>query len=99
MKNIRNTAIATAAGLALVATTSLAVPNIAEARGGKELGWLLGGLVAGAIIADAAHSHGGYSYGYGAPVYYQPQPHCWWKERQVWDPYYGPVVKRDRVCR
>lgn len=83
------TALATAA---TVAVAAVATPTAAEAR---HFGWrgpgLFGGLIAGAIIANAfaPRYYGGY-YGYGGyPGYYDS---CW---RRAWN---GWRVVHYRVC-
>jgi hypothetical protein len=65
------TAIAVAAAMTLAA---VAVPQQAEARNGRIVGAVIGGLAAGAIIGSLA-AQGDYYYGpgyYYAPGYYGP---------------------------
>lgn len=95
------TALAAAATLTIGA---VAMPQPAEARGGRIAAGIIGGLAAGAIIGGIASQNGYYNNGYyggpgyyygPAPVYYGP--HCWWQRDRVWDGY-GWRLRRVRVC-
>jgi hypothetical protein len=84
-----------AAAVALCA--AVAVPNAAEARGGRIAAGVIGGLAAGAIIGGALASP---YYGYGPyyPAYYGPGPYyygpgCYW--RRVLTPF---GWRRERIC-
>jgi hypothetical protein len=71
----------------------------AKADGGRNaaaVGIGLLGLGVGAAIAS--QNQPAYGYG-GGPVYYAPQPRCFWEQQPVWDPYLGQnVYRRVRVC-
>ena len=85
---------ATLAGAAPLSTGS------AEAAYGRHAAFAAGaalGFLGGAAIASGPAYGYGYDYGY-APAYYAA-PACWWKRVRVYDPYYGTVVRRVRVCR
>jgi hypothetical protein len=92
----------TLTALAAVATLTIgavAMPQPAEARGGRVAAGIIGGLAAGAIIGGIASN--GYGY-YGGPRYYAPAPvyygpRCWWQRDRVWDGY-GWRLRRVRVC-
>lgn len=88
----------TAATVAVLAATSVAMPTEAEARrGGAVAAGIIGGLAAGAIIGSAAYPYYGYGYGYypsypapayvPGPVYYGPPPGCVLRRQRVWDGY------------
>jgi hypothetical protein len=87
--------------LALAALTSVGitmVPTDAEAGWRGRRNWAIGGgiaagLIGGALLAGAAHAHGGYGYHAAAPAY-----DCYWvKQRRVtWDGFV--VVRNVRVC-
>ena len=85
----------TAAALVMTAAT-FAVPNTAEARGGRIAAGVIGGLAAGAIIGGALAQpyydpyYPTYYYGPG-PYYYGPG--CYW--HRVWTPI---GWRRERVC-
>lgn len=84
---LRNSFIAGAAALAMVATGSLAAPSEAQAGNGKVFGAFLGGAVLGGLIASTAPA-------YGAPYY-----GCQWQSQKVWDPYLGyHVWRKVKVC-
>ncbi len=91
------TAVAAAATLALA---SVAVPQHAEARGGRVAAGILGGLFAGALIGAAA-THGPYygpgPYYYDDPDYGPPPPRCWWERDRYWNGY-SWHWHRVRVC-
>ena len=91
------TVLATAATLAVAV---VAVPQPAEARGGRIAAGIIGGLAAGAIIGGLAANGPYYGYGpgyyYGSgPVYYGPR--CYWTRHRVWDGF-GWRLQRARVC-
>ncbi|MDP1845429.1 MAG: hypothetical protein Q8L09_01630 [Candidatus Moranbacteria bacterium] len=95
------TALAAAATLTIGA---VAMPQPAEARGGRIAAGIIGGIAAGAIIGGIASQNGYYNNGYyGGPGYaYGPAPvyygrHCWWQRDRVWDGY-GWRLRRVRVC-
>ena len=84
--NIRTTAIAGFAAVAMVAAGSLAAPTEAHANG-KVAAAIVGGLIANAH----AHHRGNYGVVYG--------PRCHWEKRKVWNPYYGHRVwQKVKVC-
>ncbi|MCB1451154.1 MAG: hypothetical protein KDJ67_13710 [Nitratireductor sp.] len=89
--NIRNTAIAGFAAVAMLAAGSLAAPTQAHA-GGKAAAAFIGGLVVGGLVGSAhAHHRGHYGVVYG--------PRCHWEKRKVWNPYYGHRVwQKVKVC-
>lgn len=97
-------AVATAATLA---TTVLAAPAPAEARGGRIAAGIIGGLAGAAIIGGLATNGYGYGYGYGpgygyygAPAYYAPgyaDGGCYLQRERFWDGY-GWRVRRVQVC-
>ena len=98
MNNMKKTLTALAAA-STIAIAAVAVPQQAEARGGRIAAGIIGGLAAGAIIGSIA-ANNGYSYGpgyyYGSgPVYYGPD--CYWTRQRVWDGY-GWHLRRVRVC-
>jgi hypothetical protein len=103
MNRITKTLTALAA-VATLTVASLAMPQPAEARGGRIAAGIIGGLAAGAIIGGIAsngYGYGGYyggpAYAYGpAPVYYGGE-RCWWQRDRVWDGY-GWRLRRVRVC-
>ena len=86
------------AGAATIALSAITAPTPAEARGGALAAGIIGGLAVGAIVGGAVASP--YYYGPG-PYYAAPYPYdaygCWRRER-VWDPGYGWIVRRVRVC-
>ena len=91
------TALAAAATLTVAA---VAMPQPAEARGGRIAAGIIGGLAAGAILGGIA-SQGYYGPGYGpyyaaAPGYYYG-PRCYWHRERIWDGY-GWTLRRVRVC-
>jgi hypothetical protein len=96
------TALAAAATLTVAA---VAMPQPAEARGGRIAAGIIGGLAAGAIIGGIASQNGYYNNGYyggGPGYYYRPAPvyygpHCWVQRERVWDGY-GWRLRRVRVC-
>lgn len=95
------TALAAAATLTVAA---VAMPQPAEARGGRIAAGIIGGLAAGAIIGGIASQNGYYNNGYygGPGYYYRPAPvyygpHCWLQRERVWDGY-GWRLRRVRVC-
>ncbi|MGI9402200.1 MAG: hypothetical protein ACR2O0_13170 [Rhizobiaceae bacterium] len=84
---LRNSVIAGAAAVAMVATGSLAAPTEAQAGNGKLVGAFLGGAALG-FIAGARPV-------YGAPYY----GGCTWQSQKVWDPYLGyHVWRKVKVC-
>ena len=89
--------LATAATLAV---TAVAVPQKAEAGGGRVAAGLIGGLAVGALLGGAiAASSPGYAYGapygyYSAPVGY---PGCYWQRQQFWNGF-AWQVRRVQVC-
>lgn len=107
-QSIRKTAIAGAAGLAMVMAGSLAAPDTAQAgHKGKVAAAIIGGLVVGAIIGS--QSRPAYSQSYGVRHqpryrshhghYHAPRRHCQIRKQKVWDPYYGyHRWQRVRVC-
>jgi hypothetical protein len=94
------TALVAAATLTIAA---IAMPQPAEARGGRVAAGIIGGLAAGAIIGGIASNGYGYGGGYYGPSYaYGPGPgyygpRCWWQRDRVWDGY-GWRMRRVRVC-
>ncbi len=98
MNKITKTLTALAA-VATLTVASVAMPQPAEARGGRIAAGIIGGIAAGAIlggIASNGYGYNGPAYAYGpAPVYYGP--HCWWHRERVWDGY-GWRLRRVRVC-
>jgi hypothetical protein len=89
------TALTAAATLTFAA---VAMPQPAEARGGRVAAGIIGGLAAGAIIGGIASN----GYGYYGPRYYAPAPiyygpRCWWTRERIWDGY-GWRLRRVRVC-
>ncbi len=106
MNNMKKTLTALAAA-STIAIAAVAVPQQAEARGGRVAAGIIGGLAAGAIIGGIAANNGYYGngyYGYGpgygyygpGPVYYQPR--CYVTRQRVWDGYGGWYLRRVRVC-
>jgi len=92
----RMTALAAAA---LVAVATMA-PSNAEAR--RSNWWIpgavIGGLAAGAIIANSAPRYYGYGPAYGpGPAYYGYGPDCYLQRQRVWDGYRWRW-QRVRVC-
>ena len=88
--NIRNTIIAGAAGIAMIAAGSVAAPSQAQA-GGKLVGALIGGVVAGAIIGAATRPV------YAAPAY--GTVYCSWQNQfKGYDAYGRAVYHRVQVC-
>ena len=90
------------ATVATLATTAVAVPQSAEARGGFGFG-LVGGLAAGALIGGALaapYYYGPYGY-YPRPYYYgagyYPGPGCYIQRQRYWDGYVWRV-RRVQVC-
>ncbi len=93
--DIRKSAIAAAASLALVGAGSIAAPDAAHANG-KVAGALVGGLVLGAILG--AHSRPVYGAPvYGAPVYRVRHPRCHWERQRVWR-HHHRVWRDVKVC-
>ena len=89
MNKITKTLTALAA-VATLTVASVAMPQPAEARGGRIAAGIIGG------IASNGYGYNGPAYAYGpAPVYYGP--HCWWHRECVWDGY-GWRLRRVRVC-
>ena len=100
MTNMKKTLTVLAAA-STIAIAAVAAPQQAEARGGRVVAGIIGGLAAGAIIGSMAASNG-YRYGYGPGYYYGPGPAyygppCYWTRQRVWDGY-GWYVRRVRVC-
>lgn len=96
---MKKTLIAIAAA-ATVTLATVAAPQPAEARHGRN-GALIGGLAVGALLGAAVAS-GPYGYGYGpgpyyasGPAYYGPG--CYWTRDRVWTGY-GWRWHRVRVC-
>jgi hypothetical protein len=87
------------AAVAIIALATVAAPQQAEARHGRNAA-IIGGLVLGAL-AGAAIANGGYYYGPGpyyyapGPVYYGPR-RCYWSRNRYWN---GYSWRRERVCR
>lgn len=82
------TALAVAATFALA---TVAVPQSAQARNGRNAAAIIGGLAVGALVG-AAVANGPYygpSYYYGPPRrhYYRRyyRPHCWWERERYWN--------------
>ena len=101
MNNMKKTLTALAAA-STIAIAAVAVPQQAEARGGRIAAGIIGGLAAGAIIGSIAANNGYGYYGYGGPVYYGPGPvyygpRCYWTRQRVWDGW-GWQRARVRVC-
>jgi hypothetical protein len=91
------TATAAAATLALA---TVAAPQHAEARNGRNAA-IIGGIAAGALLGAAIANSGGYYYGHG-PYYYAPGPvyygpRCYWSRQRYWNGYRWHV-RRVRVC-
>ena len=93
--------VAISASLLAVGTLTIEAPAPAKAGDGVAAGIAAGalaGVAAGAILsAPRATAY------YGpAPAYYPPPayygPPCFYEDRQVWDPYRGYVIVRERVC-
>lgn len=97
-------AIATAA---TVAASSVALPQHAEARGGRIAAGIIGGLAAGAIVGSAL---AGPRYYYGPGHYYAPAPYayydepayvvepsCYWQRERIWNGW-AWRLRRVRVC-
>jgi hypothetical protein len=96
---MRKTLVAIVAA-ATLALASVAVPQDAQARGGRLAAGIIGGLAAGAILGAAA-SQGPYYYGPGpyyygpGPVYYAPD--CYWTHERWWNGWRWRW-RRVRVC-
>ncbi len=91
------TAIAVAATLAIA---SVAAPQPAEARHGRNAGAIIGGLAAGALFGAAIASgprYYGPGYYYGPPRRYYYRPRCWWERERYWNGYRWRS-HRIRVC-
>ena len=89
--------VATIAG-SLAITMPAAQAQHHHGHGGGAIGLgILGGVIAGAAIANSGGYYGpGYGY-YGAgPVYYGGAP-CYWQRERFWDGY-GWRVRRVQVC-
>lgn len=84
------TAIAAAATVALA---TLAVPQQAEARHGRNAA-IIGGIAAGALLGAAA-ANGGYYYASPPAYYYGPR--CYWTRERFWNGYRWHT-RRVRVC-
>lgn len=84
------TAIAAAATVALA---TLAVPQQAEARHGRNAA-IIGGIAAGALLGAAA-ANGGYYYASPPAYYYGPR--CYWTRERFWNGYRWHS-RRVRVC-
>jgi hypothetical protein len=95
------------AAIATLALGTLAVPQQAEARHGRNAA-IFGGIAAGALFGAAAANgafgyygpgYGYYGPGYGyyapGPVYYGPR--CYWTSRRYWNGYRWHS-RRVRVC-
>jgi hypothetical protein len=89
------------AAIATLALGTLAVPQQAEARHGRNAA-IIGGIAAGALFGAAAANGAfgyygpGYGYGYApGPVYYGPR--CYWTSRRYWNGYRWHS-RRVRVC-
>ena len=100
MNSMKKTLTALAAA-ATIAIAAVAVPQQAEARGGRIAAGIIGGLAAGAIIGSIAANNGyyygpGYGYYGPGPVYYGPR--CYVTRQRVWDGYGGWYLRRVRVC-
>jgi hypothetical protein len=86
---------ATAAAITLALAT-VAVPQQAEARHGRNAA-IIGGIAAGALLGAAAAN------GYYAPYYYGPGPayyygpSCYWTSQRYWNGYRWHW-RRVRVC-
>jgi hypothetical protein len=80
------TALAAAATLTFAA---VAMPQPAEARGGRVAAGIIGG------IASNGYGYYGPRYYAPAPIYYGPR--CWWTRERIWDGY-GWRLRRVRVC-
>lgn len=79
------TAIAVAATFALA---SVAAPQAAQARNGRNAAAIIGGLAAGALLGAAVANgpyYGGPRYSYGPPRRYHYRPHCWWERERYWN--------------
>jgi hypothetical protein len=93
--------IATAAAATLM-IASVAAPDQAQARHGRNAA-IFGGLAAGALLGAAVANGGyGYGYGYGPGPYYAAGPGyygggCYWHRERVWTGY-GWRLHRVRVC-
>jgi len=86
----------------------MALPQAAEARGGRIAAGVAAGLIGGAIIGGALAGPGYYGYGpgygyygpgygyYGGPAYVADD-YCVWQRQRFWDGY-GWQVRRVRVC-
>jgi len=99
MVTLKNTGMAIAAA-ALLAVTTLAAPQPAEAHGsgGAVAAGVIGGLAAGALIGAAAAQPYYYGPAYYGPGPYYYGPHCWWQSERFWDGW-GWRVRRVRVCQ
>jgi hypothetical protein len=90
----------------IIAVTSVAVPNSAEAGSGDVAAGLLGGFAVGAIVGSALATRPAPVYVASAPVYVAPapvapvyaEPSCYWtRGRPVLDGYRW-VRPRMQVC-
>ena len=90
MKTIRNTIIAGAAGVAMIAAGSVAAPT--EAHASKLGAAIFGGIVAGAIIGAATRP------AYAAPVYGYTPVCSWQNQFKGYDGYGRAVYHRVQVC-
>src|SRR5947207_6531927 len=93
------------AAVATLAVSAMALPQAAEARGGRIAAGVAAGLIGGAIIGGALAGPGYYGYGpgygpgygyYGGPAYVADD-YCVWQRQRFWDGY-GWRVRRGRVC-
>src|SRR5437868_14516348 len=95
------------AAVATLAVSAMALPQAAEARGGRIAAGVAAGLIGGAIIGGALAGPGyGYGpgyYGYGPGYGYYGGPacvavgYCVWQRQRCWDGY-GWRVRGVRVC-
>lgn len=87
------TALAVAATFALA---TIAAPQSAEARNGRNAAAIFGGLAAGALIG-AAIANGPYYYGPRRHYRRYYGPDCWWERERYWNGYRWRS-HRVRVC-
>jgi hypothetical protein len=91
------TALAVAATLVIA---SVAAPQSAQARNGRNAAAIFGGLAAGALVGAAIAGgprYYGSSYYYGPPRRHYYRQRCWWTRERYWNGYRWRS-HRIRVC-
>ena len=85
--------------VAMIAGSLVTAMPAAKADGGRNAAAIGLGILGAAVVGGAiANSQPRYGYD-GGPVYYAPQPRCYFTQQPVWDPYLGQnVYRRVRVC-